>query len=50
MTGYVYVFSNPAYQSNLIKIGQSKSDPTTDRAIELGTTGFLHLLRLNIGR
>ena len=38
MAGFVYIMSNPAFP-NLIKIGKSKRDPTTDRVKELNQTG-----------
>jgi hypothetical protein len=30
MAGFIYIMSNPAFP-NLLKIGKSKKDPTTDR-------------------
>jgi len=39
MTGYVYVMSNPAYKSNLVKIGKTIRDPAAFRATELYETG-----------
>ena len=38
MAGFIYVMSNPAFP-DLIKIGKSKKDPTTDRVSELNQTG-----------
>jgi hypothetical protein len=38
MAGFVYIMSNPAFP-DLIKIGKSKKDPTTDRVNELNQTG-----------
>ena len=38
MAGFIYIMSNPAFP-NLIKIGKSKKDPTTDRVNELNQTG-----------
>ena len=38
MAGFVYIMSNPAFP-NLLKIGKSKKDPTTDRVNELNQTG-----------
>ena len=38
MAGFVYIMSNPAFP-NLIKIGKSRKDPTTDRVTELNQTG-----------
>ena len=38
MAGFVYIMSNPAFP-NLIKIGKSSKDPTTDRVNELNQTG-----------
>ena len=38
MAGFVYIMSNPAFP-NLIKIGKSRKDPTTDRVSELNQTG-----------
>ena len=38
MAGFIYIMSNPAFP-NLIKIGKSKKDPTTDRVSELNQTG-----------
>lgn len=38
MAGFIYIMSNPAFP-NLLKIGKSKKDPTTDRVNELNQTG-----------
>ena len=38
MAGFIYIMSNPAFP-DLIKIGKSKKDPTTDRVSELNQTG-----------
>ena len=38
MAGFIYMMSNPAFP-NLLKIGKSKKDPTTDRVNELNQTG-----------
>ena len=38
MAGFIYIMSNPAFP-NLIKIGKSRKDPTTDRVSELNQTG-----------
>lgn len=38
MSGFIYIMSNPAFP-NLLKIGKSKKDPTTDRVNELNQTG-----------
>ena len=38
MAGFVFIMSIPAFP-NLIKIGKSKKDPTTDRVNELNQTG-----------
>ena len=38
MAGFIYIMSNPAFP-NLVKIGKSKKDPTTDRVNELNQTG-----------
>ena len=38
MSGFIYIMSNPAFP-DLIKIGKSKKDPTTDRVNELNQTG-----------
>ena len=38
MGGFVYVFSNPAFQPGLLKIGKSARDPRDHRRRELETT------------
>ncbi len=38
LAGFIYIMSNPAFP-NLVKIGKSKKDPTTDRVNELNQTG-----------
>ena len=38
MAGFIYVLSNAAFP-NLLKIGKSSKDPTTDRIQELNSTG-----------
>lgn len=38
MAGFIYIMSNPAFP-DLLKIGKSKKDPTTDRVSELNQTG-----------
>ena len=38
MAGFIYIMSNPAFP-NILKIGKSKKDPTTDRVNELNQTG-----------
>ena len=38
MSGFIYVMTNPAFP-DLIKIGKSQKDPTTDRVNELNQTG-----------
>ena len=38
MAGFIYFMSNPACP-NLLKIGKSKKDPTTDRVQKLNQTG-----------
>ena len=38
MSGFIYVMTNPAFPE-LIKIGKSQKDPTTDRVNELNQTG-----------
>lgn len=38
MAGFIYVLSNDAFP-NLLKIGKSSKDPTTDRIQELNSTG-----------
>jgi len=39
MNGFIYVMSNPSYSDGLLKIGKSKSDPSSFRKEELYTTG-----------
>lgn len=39
MNGFIYVMSNPSYSGGLLKIGKSKSDPSSFRQEELYTTG-----------
>ena len=38
MAGFIYIMSNSAFP-NLLKIGKSKKDPTTDRVNKLNQTG-----------
>ena len=39
MNGFIYVMSNPSYKNERLKIGISKHDPTSQRVIELYSTG-----------
>ena len=39
MNGFIYVMSNPIFSDNRIKIGKSKSDPSSLRKDELYSTG-----------
>ena len=44
MAGFIYIMSNPAFP-NLLKIGKTSKDPTTDRINELNTTGVPYPFR-----
>ena len=39
MNGFIYIMSNPVFKDGRIKIGKSKSDPSSWRLNELYTTG-----------
>jgi hypothetical protein len=47
MAGFVYIMSNPAFP-NLLKIGKSKKDPTTDRVNYSTRQVYLNPSRSNI--
>ncbi len=39
MNGFIYIMSNPAFKDGRLKIGISKSDPSSQRQAELYSTG-----------
>ena len=44
MAGFIYIMSNPAFP-NLLKIGKTSKDPTSNRINELNTTGVPYPFR-----